>query len=108
MVTDTELLRIGKVGMRRAEEVADILVIVGMLVLVPYHKTDGASGGFSLEYARKKFHLVRLLAAGSELRLPRTTTAQFLLDEVHVDGDASWEAVNYTTHTGTMRFAECG
>ena len=108
MVTDTERLRLGKVGMRRAEEVADILVVIGMLVLVPYHKTDGASGGLTLEDTRKALHLVRFLSAGSECRLSRTAAVQLLLDEVHVDGDAGREAVNYTTHTGTVRFTERG
>ena len=108
MVAEAELLRIGIVGMRRAIEVTDVLVVVGMLVLVPHHKADGASGRFPFEDTREEFHLVRFLAAGGELRLSRTTTVQFLLHEVHVDGDAGRKAVYHATYTGSVRFAERG
>ena len=106
MVADTEFLRIGEVGMRRAIDVADVFVVVGVLVLVPYNKADGASGGLTLEDTREEFHLVCFLSAGGELRLTRTTAAQFLLDEVHVDGDACRKTIDYATYTRTMRFAE--
>ena len=108
MVADAELLRIGIVGVRRAIEVAEVLVVVGVLVLVPYDEADGASGRLSFEDTREEFHLVCLLATGGELRLTRSTAVQFLLYEVHVDGDAGRKAVNHATHTGTVRFAECG
>ena len=94
--------------MRRTEEVADILVVVGMLVLVPYDETDGATRRFSFEDARKEFYLVRFLTTGGEQGLSRATSVQLLLDEVHVDGDAGRKAVNHATHTGTVRFAERG
>jgi hypothetical protein len=52
--------------------------------------------------------LVWFLTAGGECRLSRATAVQFLLHEVHIDGDAGREAVNHATYTGTMRFAERG
>ena len=92
--------------MRRAEEILYILVVVRMLVLGPYHETNGTAGGFSIEDAWKEFHCVRFLSAGGKERLSGAAAIQLLLHKIHIDVDTCRKTVNYTTDTGTVRLAE--
>ena len=94
MVTYAVFLRIGEIGMRRTEYVFHVVVIVGMLVGVPYDKSDGASCRYAFVNAGKEFHLIGLFAGRGDGRLSRSATDQFLLNEIHIDGDACGKSVD--------------
>ena len=56
------LLVISIVGMRRAEELAHVIVVGGVLIGVSHHEAYGASSGFAFEDATEEFDAVGLLA----------------------------------------------
>ena len=79
-----------------------------MLVLVPYDKPDGASGGFSFEDAGEEFYFIRLFACCGEDGLAGTAAIELLLYKFFVNRDSGRKSVNYSPNSFFMRIAETG
>lgn len=79
-----------------------------MLVGVPHHEADGATGGNTFVDAGKKFYGIGFLAGRGDGRLSRPTPVQFLLDKVFVDVDSGRKTVDDTTDGFPVRFSEAG
>ena len=77
-----------------------------MLVGIADDEADGAARRVAFEDAAEQFYAVGLLAAGGDGALAGTPPVQFVLDEVHVDGDACRHAVNDTSYGLAMALAE--
>ena len=60
MVADAILLLIGIVGVRRAEDVAHIVVVGGALVGIADNEAYGTSRRLSLEHSAEQLHTVSL------------------------------------------------
>ena len=106
MVADAVFLLIGVVGMRGTEHVAHVLVILRVLIGVAHDEADGTARRLTLEDATEQFHLIGFLARGCDLALSRTTAIELCLDEVHVDIDACWHAVDNASDGLTMTLAK--
>lgn len=102
MVAQTVFHRVGVVGMRRAEEVAHIIVVGGVLVGILDNETYGLACGKSFENARKDFHAVFLIAGSDYRRLPGTAAIEFMLYFIYIEGYAGGYAVNDTAHCCTV------
>ena len=79
-----------------------------MLVGVPYLESDRCSCGFTLENSAEKLHFVSFVSGSCNMTLSWSATIQFTLNEIHINFDASREAVNYTAYSYTMAFAKSG
>src|SRR5574344_203546 len=106
MVAHAVFGSVGVVGMRGAEHIAHILIILRVLIGVAHDKTDGAACGFAFEHSTKQFHLVGFLPARRDCTLSRTATVKVGLNEVEVDVYASRHSVNHSSNCLTMTLAE--
>ena len=59
-----------------AKEVAQVVVVVGMLILVSHQETDGTAGGFSFKNAGKNLHFVSFLARRRQSALTGAATVK--------------------------------
>ena len=92
--------------MRRTEDIADILVVMGMLIRVSHQETNRTSSGSSFEDTRKDFDLIALGTRSGELALSWLTAIQFVLDKIHIDGDARRHTIYHASNALTMTFAK--
>ena len=106
MVAQTIFAEICVVGMARAESVAQVVVIVGMLVFVAHEKPDGAACGASFKNARQQFDAVSFFSRSGEFALSRPASVEFLLYKIKVNLNASRHAVNDTSDAWAVAFSK--
>lgn len=92
--------------MRRAEGVAQIVIIRRVLVGVVYDKPNGTACRFALEDTAQKFNPVTLVAPCGYAALSRTAPVKLLLNEAGVDADACRHAVYHPSNGFSVTFAE--
>lgn len=98
--------RVGKVGMRRAEEVLQVVVVLAAAVAVAYDETDGGTGTLSLENTREKLYIIVFVSLCGNVGLPRTTTAQEVPYLFHVEPNAGGQPVYDAAYCRAVRFAK--
>ena len=108
MVSHTIFLVVGIVGMGGAEETSHVLIVLRMLVGVAHQKANRCAGGLPLKDTAEQLHTVGLLPRGGDVALSRTAAVELMLDEFHIDIDASGHAVDHTAHPWAMALAESG
>ena len=106
MVANAIFLFISIIGMRGTEYIAHILVVLAVLICVANEEADGCTCRLALEDAAQQLHFILLLASRCESALPRFTSSQFALNEVHIDFNASRHAVNDATYRSAMTLAK--
>ena len=102
------LHRVGEVGMGRAEEVSDIVVVGRVLVGIFDDETDGLPGGATFENSGEKFDFIFFVASGNDSRLSGATAIEFELDFIDVDRQVCGNAVDDATDGSSVGFAERG
>ena len=108
MVANAILGGIGIVGMRGTEHVTHVLVVGTVLVGIPYHEANGATGGAPFKYSAEQLHLVLLLACCGKTALPWASACKFALNEIKVHFYAGRHAVNNATYSFAMALAKGG
>ena len=106
MVADAILVVVGEVGMGRTEQTAHVLIVLAVLVGVADKEAYWGAGRLAFEDAAEKLDLVGFLAVGGYVALTWASAVELALDEVDVDVDACWHAVDDTTNGWTVAFAE--
>ena len=108
MVADTVLHEISVVGVGRAEDIAQVIIVRRVLVFVTNNESDWCTCAFPLEYTREELHLVALLAGGGEPALPGFAACKLRLNEIHVYVNARRHTVNNASDGGSVALAEGG
>ena len=108
MVANAVFALVGEIGVGGSEDVAQVVVVGGVVLGVAHEKSDGCAGGAALKDAGEKLHLVGFAAWGGEAALSRPAAVELLLDEVGVDVDAGGHAVDDAAYADAVAFAEGG
>ena len=92
----------------RPEDLGQIAVIAGALVLVGDVESDGRAGGQALEHAGKDADGIGFLAFGGRGALSGLAQVQLALQVFLAQGQACGAAVQHAAQTGPMGFAVRG
>lgn len=84
----------GEVGVSGSEEVFDVVVVFGALVLVLDEEGDGVAGGFAFEYAGEDLNGVFFFALGGDFGLAGFASLHLFVDGLFVDFDSGFESVH--------------
>ena len=106
VVAQSVFLEISIIGMRRAEHVAQIVVVAGVLIGVSNDETDGRTGRTALKHAAEQLNLVGLFARRGDAALARSSASQLVADELHIDTYARRHPVYHSSYGLTVAFAE--
>jgi hypothetical protein len=106
MVSIAILGLVSVIGMGRAKNILDMVVVLRLLILVAYDKTDRRSCGRSFEHTGKHLHLIALLALANDLRLTGPSAVELRLNEVHIEGDTGRASIDNSANGSTMRLAK--
>ena len=108
MVANAVFALVGEIGVGGSENVAQVVVVGGVVLGVAHEKSDGGAGGAALKDAGEKFDLIGFAAWGGEAALSRSAAVELVLNEIGVDVDAGGHAVDDAAHADAVAFAEGG
>ena len=93
--------------MSGAEQLCNIAVIAGALILIANEKRDRSPGGFSLEYTGEYLYRICLISLCCIFALPGFPAVKKLLDVVFAKCEPGGTAVYHNTDTRAMGFTPC-
>ena len=108
MVANAVFALVGEIGVGGSEDVAQVVVVGGMVLGVAHEKSDGGAGGASFKDAGEEFDLIGFAAWGGEAALSRSAAIELVLNEIGVDVDAGGHAVDDAAYADAVAFAEGG
>jgi hypothetical protein len=103
-----ELFEKAPVRVPGPEDLGQVAVIAGALVLVGDVESDGRAGGQALEHAGKDADGIGFLAFGGRGALSGLAQVQLALQVFLAQGQACGAAVQHAAQTGPMGFAVRG
>ena len=108
MVANAVFALVGEIGVGGSEDMAQVVVVGGVVLGVAHEKSDGGAGGASFKDAGEEFDLIGFAAWGGEAALSRSAAVELVLNEIGVDVDAGGHAVDDAAYADAVAFAEGG
>ena len=104
VVAETVFFCKGVIRMTGTEELGNISVIAGTLILVAYKKRDGSTCCLSLEDAGQDFDRISLVSLGCKSALTWSSAVKELLDLFLAKCKTGRTSVYYNTDSGAVGF----
>ena len=108
MVANAVFALVGEIGVGGSEDVAQVVVVRGVVLGVAHEKSDGGAGGASFKDAGEEFDLIGFAAWGGEAALSRSAAVELVLNEIGVDVEAGGHAVDDAAYADAVAFAKGG
>jgi len=108
IIADAVFFHIGIIRVSRAEFILDVAVILGSLIGIFNHQTNGGAGGHALEHTGHDFHFIRFATLRSKAVLTRFAFIQKALNIAFTERNARRHAVHNTANCRAVAFAPGG
>ena len=108
IISDTILSFIGEIGMRRAVQRTQSIIILTALVLIKYDKSNGGASRLPLKQATKKLYPVGFRTRGCHTTLSRSPEVELVLHEININNDTRRHAINHAPYSHTMALSKGG
>ena len=108
MVANAVFALVGEIGVGGSEDVAQVVVVRGVVLGVAHEKSDGGAGGAAFKDAGEEFDLIGFAAWGGEAALSRPAAVELVLNEIGVDVEAGGHAVDDAAYADAVAFAKGG